>query len=265
MNRIQTIAPIMTLAALACGAPLDSEADLGELGEAHQPFAAKRTLNYQLGVDSSDARMQCTRTNPAQTCSILNTKNVTFYIEAADFGPPGTGYNDEIYAYVTQLDSALSSWTFTEIFDPATPGIVMVFRRGPCPGGFSSSSIAAFSCLTLAATGQNLTEGTGVTGSYTTHAGATVWIDMGDLTQRATTTIRRLRLLRHATGHGTLAAIGLGGRGDSDASAFVSRMLVDVDWSGATISSGEDCRAESYDPTANGQFNRLQPSCGGAD
>jgi hypothetical protein len=248
------------LVALACGAPAEDE-----LGQLEQEYAAKHTLNYQMGVDSSDARMQCTRTNPAQTCSLLKTKNVTFYIEPADFGPPGTGYNDEIFTYVSQLDSALSSWTFTEVTDPATPNIHLVFRRGACTGGFSSSSIAAFSCVSLFGSGVNLTEGTGVTGNYTTHEGATVFIDMSDLTLRATTTIRRLRLLRHAAGHGTLAAIGLGGRVDSDASAFVSRMAVDVDWSGATISSGEDCRAESYSPTDNGVFNRLQPSCGGAD
>jgi hypothetical protein len=247
-------------ALLDCGAPAEDE-----LGQLEQGYAAKHTLNYQMGVDSSDARMQCTRTNPGQSCSLLKTKNVTFYIEAADFGPPGTAYNDEIYTYVQQLDSQLSSWTFTEVFDPATPGIYLVFRRGTCAGGFGSSSIAAFSCVTLFSTHVNLAEGTGVTGNYTTHEGATVFIDMGDLTLRATTGIRRLRLLRHATGHGTLAAIGLGGRLDSGADAFVSRMSVDVDWSGATISSGEDCRAESYDPANNGVFNRLQPSCGGAD
>jgi hypothetical protein len=240
-------------------------AELDGLGQLEQPFAAKHTPNYQLGVDSSHARMQCTRTNPAQTCSIITTKSILFYIEPADFGPPGTGYNDEIYTYVSQLDGALSSWSFTETFDPATPNIVLVFRRAACSGSFSSSSISAFSCMTLVATGANLTEGDGVTGFYTTHLGATVWIDMGDITQRATTTIRRLRLLRHAAGHGTLGAIGFGGRTDAGADAFVSRMLVDVDWSGATISSGEDCRAESYDATSNGVFNRLQPSCGGAD
>lgn len=251
----------MTLAfALACGAPVDSE----EFGEAEQEYSIKHTTDYQLGVDSSSNRMQCTRTNPLQTCSLLTTKNVLFYIEPADFGPPGTGYNDEIYTYVSQLDAALSTWTFTETFDPQTPNILLVFRRAQCTGGPSSSSIAAFSCLTLVGTGQNLTE-VNVTGNYTTHLGATVWIDMGDITQRANTTIQRLRLLRHAAGHATLAAIGLGGRTDSGATNFVSRMTVDVDWSGATISSGELCRAEAYVPTADGTVTRLQPSCGGAN
>lgn len=261
MTKLKLLTFILLSLLFACG---EAPENL-EIGTTSAGYSIKHTTDYQLGVDSSDARMQCTRTNPAQTCSLLNTKNVTFYIESADFGPPGTGYNDEIYTYVTQLDASLSSWTFTEIFDPATPGIVLVFRRGTCSGGFSSSSIAAFSCLTLAATGESLTEGSGVTGNYTAHAGATVWIDMGDLTQRATTTIRRLRLLRHAAGHGTLGGVALGGRTDSGATDFVSRMLVDVDWSGATISSGEDCRAEAYVPTANGQVTRLQPSCGGAN
>lgn len=241
------------------------EADAQELAQLEQPYSIKHTTDYQMGVDASDARMQCTRTNPLQNCSLLNTKSVLFYIEGADFGPPGTGYNDEIYTYVSQLDAALSSWTFTETFAPSTPNIVLVFRRGACTGGPSSTSIAAFSCMTLAASGQNLTENTGVSGNYTAHLGATAWIDMGDVTQRADTTIRRLRLVRHAAGHATLGAISLGGRTDSGASDFVSRMTVDVDWSGATISSGEDCRAEAYVPTQNGQVTRLQPSCGGAN
>ena len=258
---IRAVIPMVCGLALACGAPVDG-ADLSQL---EQGYAAKHTLNYQLGVDVSQQRMQCTRTAPSQTCSLLTTKNITFYIESADFGPPGTGYNDEIFTYVSQLDAALTTWTFTEVFDPNTPNILLVFRRGLCDGSYTNSSIAAFSCLSLVSTGANLTEDTGVTGSYTTHHGATVFIDMGDITRRANTAIRRLRLLRHAAGHGTLAAIGLGGRLDVAADQFVSRMQVGVDWSGATISSGELCRAESYDPTSNGVFSRLQPSCGGAD
>jgi hypothetical protein len=42
-------------------------------------------------------------------------------------------------------------------------------------------------------------------------------------------------------------------------------MTVDIDWSGATISSGELCRWEAYVPTADGTVTRLQPSCGGAN
>ena len=258
---IRAVIPMVCGLALACGAPVEDDG----LGQLEQGYAAKHTLNYQLGVDASAARMQCTRTNPGQTCSLLTHsegKDITFYIEQLDFGPPGTGYNDEIYNYVTQLSLALDTWSFTEVYDPLEWPTIS-FRRGSCTGGPSSSSIAAFSCLMLDSTGANLTE-VNATGNYTTHTGATVWIDMGDITQRATTTIRRLRLLRHATGHGMLAAIGLGGRTDADASGFVSRMAVDVDWSGATISSGEKCRADSYDPTNNGMFSRLQPSCGGA-
>lgn len=269
-----TVKLLIALLLIACGAPAEttetteitefSESD-EEFGQTSEAYSIKHTTDYQLGVDASDARMQCTRTNPLQNCSLLTTKTVLFYIESADFGPPGTGYNDEIFTYVSQLDAALSSWTFTETTNPATPNITLVFRRGACTGGYNSASISAFSCLTLAASGLNLTENTGVTGNYTTHLGATAWIDMGDLTRRANTTIQRLRLLRHAAGHATLASVGLGGRTDAGADAFVSRMLVDIDWSGATISSGEDCRAEAYVPIADGQVTRLQPSCGGAN
>src|SRR5690349_13194269 len=114
---MKSILIAMAAAALACGAPIEGE----DIGELEQGFAAKHTLNYQLGVDATPQRMQCTRTNSLQNCSLFTSRTVLFYIESADFGPPGTGYNDEIYAYVDQLDAALPSWTFIEAIDPATP------------------------------------------------------------------------------------------------------------------------------------------------
>jgi hypothetical protein len=251
----------LSLLAVACGAPVDGE-DF-DLGTTEQAFSAKRTTNFQMGVNAADDRLQCNRTNALQTCSLLTTKNIVYWIDPASFGPSGTAFNDEIYAYVEELDDSLSSWSFNETSD-FNDDWQLAFVKGACPGTASSVKISSFSCLALASTGVNLTEGTGVVGNYTTHNDATVYIDMDDITVRGLNGLQELRLLLHATGHGTLAAIGLGGRTDAGANNFVSRMLVDPNWSGATISVGEDCRAESF-TLGGSNFTLATPACSGAD
>lgn len=236
-----------------------------ELGALGQSYASKFTADYQMGVDSSHNRMQCGRTNPFQSCSVMTTKTVTFFIDPAGFGPPGTGFNDEIFKYVDQLRAQISpEWTVNEVFS-STPTPTFRFVNASCSGSSTSNNISSFSCVTLDGTGANLAEGTGVVGSYTTHSGAQLRIDMDDINARGITTIEELRLLRHAAGHCTLAGFGSGGRTDTGANSFASRMLVDVNFSPATISSGEKCRLKSYISTNNSAFVKLTPDCSGAN
>jgi hypothetical protein len=255
-----------SLLAIACGAPDFEPEDQGQgqdLGTAEQGMSAKASQNFQFGVASGDARFQCDRTNTLQVCSVPSTRNFTFFIDPAGFGPPGSGFNDEIYKYVDQLaDQLAPEWTFTEVFS-ATPEPTMIFNNSPCSGASSSVSIAAFSCMGLDNLTSSVTEGSGIVGSYRVHSDCNINIDMDDINQRGETTIEELRLLRHATGHATLACIGLGGRTDSGANAFASRMLVDVNFSPATISTGERCRAKSFSSGNNSVFNLITPSCAG--
>lgn len=252
-----------SLLAIACGAPIDNE-DL-ELGTAEQGMSAKASPNYQFGVTSGDQRVQCNRTNVLQTCSVPATRNFTFFIDPGGFGPPDTGFNDEIFKYVDQLRAELSpEWTFTEVFSDS-PEPTMVFNNSPCTGPSTSNSISAFSCLGLDTESTSVTEGSGVVGQYRVHSDCNINIDMDDINQRGVNLLQELRLLRHAAGHATLACIGLGGRFDSGANNFASRMTVDVNFSPATISSGEKCRAKSFATSNQSVFNLATPACSGAD
>lgn len=234
-----------------------------EIGQLAQGMSAKASTNYQFGVSTAFARLQLGRTNSLQVGSVPSTRNVTFFIDSADFGAPGTDFNDEIFTYVDQLaDSLAPEWTFFEQFS-ATPTPTWHFRRASCSGGSGSTSIASFSCINTDDLGVNVVEGPGVVGSYRIHSLCAPDIDMADIFNRGLTAGEELRLLRHATGHASLACLGLGGRTDSAASAFASRMLVDVNFSPAVISTGERCRAKSFASGNNAIMSLTTPQCSG--
>lgn len=243
-----------------CGAPIG---DQEELGTVEQSMSAKVSTNYQFGVSTAFNRLQCERSNPLQVCLVPSTRNATFFIDPVDFGPPGTDFNDEIFKYVDQLATSLApEWTLTEQFS-ATPTPTWHYRRASCSGPSSSTSISSFGCISTDDLGINVAEGSGVVGSYRIFEHCAPDIDMADIFNRGLTTGEELRLLRHATGHATLACIGLGGRTDSGANAFASRMLVDVNFSPAVISTGERCRAKSFVSTNNTVMNLTTPQCAG--
>jgi hypothetical protein len=239
------------------------------LGTLSQAYRAKATPGYQLGVTSGASRLQCDRSTSSQSCSLLTNiglspRTVTYYIESADFGSAGNVYHDEIAKIVEEWDTAWGTgWTFTEVFD-IEPWPTLYFEGGlTCPGNSGSASIAAFSCVNLETTGENLSEGPGVVGNYTTHKSGIVHIDMADINTRAGGNLLRiLYMLRHSAGHGGLAVLGLGGRLDTGAADFVSRMAVDPNWSGSASSSGETCRATSYSAFGDGTFTLApNPQC----
>src|SRR5688572_16252724 len=235
------------------------------LGTARQAMGAKETADYQFGVGSGSTRLQCSVSNTFQTCSVPNTRTATFFIDPAGFGPPGTSYNDEMFKYVDQLRAQLTpEWTITEVFVDS-PEPTWHFKNAACSGSFTSNSIAAFSCLSLDDSGTSVTEGTGVAGQYRVHTDCDAFIDMDDINARGLTGLEELRLLRHATGHVSLGCLGLGGRQDTGANAFASRMLVDVNFSPAVISTGERCRARSFVSSTNSVFNLITPACSGAN
>ncbi len=294
MRNIDSIPLALTALTLACGSPIETDEpanarvaayqawergegpstfvaggvypeDAPDIGQLEQQYSARETANYQMGVSTGASRTQCSTTNTFQTCSVITTKAITYYIEPADFGPPGTGFNDEIAKYVDQLAAQLSpEWTFTEQFE-AEPEATIHVRDTLCQGNYQSPSIVAFSCVDLDDTGVNLLENTGVVGQYKTHDDCNVNIDMDDINQRGLNSLQELRLLRHAAGGATLACIGLGRRGDGGADDFASRLAVDVNFSPAVISTGERCRAKSYGSANNGQFSVVTPGCTGAD
>lgn len=241
----------------------EPESDIGTLSEG---YSARYTSNYQLGVRSSGSRIQCDRVTTGEVCSVLrniglNPRNVSYYIDPGSF--TGTEM-DEIRKAVEDIDTALTNWNFNEVPD-YDPWPALFFNDLPCAGSSTSSSIAAFSCVNLESTGENLTEGAGVVGTYTTHNSAIVHLDMDDILARASNSLQILYLIRHATGHGALAGIGLGGRLDVNASGFFSRMAVDPNWSGAALSTGEKCRLESYSSVGDGTFTLSPNMCTGAD
>lgn len=235
----------------------DSEADLGVL---EVPYTSKFSPGRQIGT--SQTHRQCDRSNPGQKCSIItgvgnNPHVVTYYIDPDSFN---ASYRAEIRQIVEEMDSQLTTWVFNEVFTE-DPWPLLYFNDLPCPGTSNDITInPSFVCVNLTQTWDTLTTYSHV-GQYTTHEGAIVHLDMAKIKARADTTIRRLRLVRHAAGNGSGTTLGLGSRADQAASLFNSWLYVDVDWVGFPLSSGEVCRLESYVATDNGFLFPTGPVC----
>lgn len=247
--------------AVGCGAAPEDFADeqSDDFGQAEQSFSAPVSSNYQFGTRTASSHLQCDRTSTGQVCSIPLTKNPTY---AFDNSVGGTE-RALITSIVSAIDSSLASWSFTEVTMLDDPTIIFEDALHVCAGTSASNNIDSFGCVFLTAQGNGLTEGAGVKGSYTNHSFGVVHVDLTKIQAKVSAAADRNLVYKHAAGSAVLAWMGLGLRTDAGANNNLSRREVSTTLPLGTLTSGEQCRANGFVATANGQFTNAINPCPG--
>lgn len=247
------ISAIGLLSLTACsGADWDEEV---ELAETSQAFSARVTNNFQFGTQTGSAHLQCNRSSSGQVCSIPKFKTLEV-ARAASFSDP----EKVIIGLIrNEFDNALSSWSIVEADTsvPQAPNTVRLTLSQAACSGTLSNNIEGYSCITLSNI-TSLTEGEvdlEPVGNYQTHTSCNGLIDSVDIANKGANDEQDNKLTRHAVAHAILTCMGLGSRTDSGANTFYSRRTLQLSSFLSTLTAGEDCRAESFSTTNNGDFS----------
>jgi hypothetical protein len=251
------------LVALLCACGAYDPSLNGEIAELEQAFGAKQSASWQFGSTTTTAHFQCDRFNAAQTCSVPRTKNIQIaYTPGAEF------YAGEILAVAAQFDAGLDAgldagWVLSVVRSSDDLGVDQVrllIQTGNVPGDLLGA-IEGYSGVTYTSL-VNLTEGVAPgantpTGQYRTHSGCAGTIDQVDLDAKlnpADLPVGR----RHAIGHAIEACLGLGSVNTNH--AFYSRRALQPTLSMNALTTGEACRANSFQATNNGDYSTVTSS-----
>lgn len=266
----------------ACGAAEDvSDSDEGDtLGEAAEPFTAPVSDHFQLGTQTGTGQSRCDRTSVGQSCVVADHKTRGYCTNGSGFADGLGVARNTAYAAIQALDAQLSTWSFSvteyELFQDKC------FEGGPGPilgttedihlvkgavgaSGSASNDIKDYVKVTWGPfTG--LSEGAGVKGNYQSAFGCNVTIDVADLIAKSAGGLQPAfdRLVTHATQHGVLACLGMGGR--TVASGFLAsstRGIVNQAQAFGALTTAEKCVMDGYVAAANGQFNNAIQACPG--
>jgi hypothetical protein len=247
------ISAIVLLSLAACGgADWDEEV---ELGETTQAYSARVTNNFQFGTQTGSPHLQCNRSSSGQVCSVPKFKT----LEVAR----STAFSDvekvAIGLIRTDFRNALSSWSIVEAdtaVPPAPNTVRLTLTQGTCAGTLQND-IDGYSCITLSGI-TSLSEGVGdvdPVGNYQTHTNCTGVIDSVDINNKGANDDQDNKIRRHAVAHAIETCLGLGSRTDAGANGFYSRRSLQLSSFLSPLTAGEDCRAESFSATNNGDFS----------
>lgn len=243
--------------------PVDVGA-LAPLGQTSQAFTARTSPAFQLGTQTGPDQLRCNKTSSGQSCRIPASKAMTYCFNR-NTGLPN-GFNatrsTEIQGRINGFVDVGAGWTWTQAMEDLFTGnclnqphnIQILSTTNSCgASGTGSNNIKDYGCK-VGSSVTNLTEGSGVVGSYASEGACSVRVDLPDIELKFATATQRSRAFKHAVGHGIAACLGIGGR--STIELVNSRIDMNVAAEQAVLSEGERCMLQNYTATANGQFNQ---------
>lgn len=253
--------------------PLDTFEEI-DIGTAEQALGAKNSTTYQYGTRTASSGLACNKTSTGQVCYVPSGTGLTGTAASKTITwrlTPLHGFSateqTAIQNAVTALDNTLSAWTFS--LTTAAAGHIQL-ANASASGSSSSNNIDAF-VQTEYANLQNLTEGAGVVGAYQSSASCLIRLDIADIVARGAVEEAKVagnqgeegKLRTHAILSGLQKCIGLGTRDDAgSAGNYIDRTLV---FPGPLFrplqTAGDQCRANSYDPSSVANYNILTPAC----
>lgn len=264
MNQIKAFATVALLA--ACGSEDDwLPSDLGTL---EQGFGGKVTPTYQHGTRTGSTRMACDKVTSSQVCAVPPATNMTYCIHTMGSGQlfsaaEATLIRNEIEAF----DATRPNWTLTETLLTNCAGFtghIPFFANAVGSSGTSSSNVNDYGKIGSFGTLTNLTEGSGVVGSYQSWSKCTINIDRVDILAKGANQVQDDLGLEHAALHSFFGCLGIGGK-DSGPSDYASRILFNpasmVQPEADQPSPGENCQLNAYSLSEDGKYFQLAPDC----
>lgn len=258
--------------ALGCGAAVDDLEEL-ELEQTEQAFVGKVTPSFQFGTNTSAQRLRCNRTTSGQVCVVPKAKSLSYCIDRHFSNPQDPIFSESEATRIRNLVQGLgaSGWSFSEISPfnctDGTMGIpdIVFFVGSVGSSGTGSNDVKDYATnIWSCASGSpgclnNLTEGTGVTGQYQSWTHCKVVVDRTDIYAKGTTATQDNQGFDHASKHGFLGCLGIGGR--SISGGFASRTLFQPSSSATSVTTGENCSLVGFTTASAGQYNHALAPC----
>jgi hypothetical protein len=241
---------------LACGDAQELDDEAYDIGTVAQGFRGKPTPNNQFGARPSGGRDKCDKTTSSQTCIIPPAKTLTYCVErfTSFSSSEATRIENAIEQFDSATDFALNNVTpIGGDCGTVSPLPHMSWKPGSQGSSGTASNDIKDYAMSFPSGLVNLTEGSGVVGSYQNWTFCDSRIDIVDINAKGTTTTADNQGLDHAATHTLVNCLGVGTR--PGGAGLASRALFSPTSAATGLSGGEACQIQNFTLTDPGQFN----------